>query len=141
MKKWVPWLVFAIFVLYILGGFRPPKSDDGYDYSEFAKIPVLLNGRVQPLDSMARNTLLMSRGKQTVVVQEGSWFPYKKAVKIPAIQLLAEAMMNPEKADTRKIFRIDHPDLQSFWQEPSSSGERKYFSYKTIASKHQEIEQ
>ena len=68
MKKWLPWCiagVFALEVLMALKGF-PEK---GMQTREFGKLPVLLNGRVQPLDSVARNSLLQIRGTQSVPLE------------------------------------------------------------------------
>ena len=64
---------------------------------------MLLNGRIQPLDSVGRNALLVMRGKQTVALENGK--------KLPASEWLLEVLMKPELADERKVFRIDHPEL------------------------------
>ena len=42
----------------------PPET--GFHTRDFGRLPVLLNGRVQPLDSVARNTLLQIRERQSV---------------------------------------------------------------------------
>ena len=56
----LPWILVALFAAWVLSAFRPPK-EQGFKLSEFGKLPVLLEGRVQPLDSVARNTLLQTR--------------------------------------------------------------------------------
>ncbi len=33
---------------------------------KFGRLPVLLNGRIKPLDTVARNSLLIIHGKQTL---------------------------------------------------------------------------
>lgn len=105
MKRYLPWIITALCAVVAFQGLRPAASRTEYNTAEFGRLPVLLNGRVQPLDSVARNTLLFLRGKQTVRV-EG-------AKSLTAVEWLMEVAMKPELAKTRKVFRIDHPDLKS----------------------------
>ena len=77
-----------------------PKSD--LPLAEFARLPVLEGGRVKPLDSFARNSLLIIRGTQTLPA-EGKTFS--------AVEWVLDALFRPEAADTRKIFLIDDPDM------------------------------
>jgi MFS family permease len=42
-----------------------PMADD-FDVRSFSRLPVLVGGRVKPLDTVARNSLLIMRGKQTL---------------------------------------------------------------------------
>ena len=60
-------------------------------------------GRVKPLDSVARNTLLVLRNKRTALDAEEE--------KVPAIDWLAQVLFEPEKADQLKTFLIDHDQL------------------------------
>ena len=39
---------------------------------KFGRLPVLLNGRIKPLDTVARNSLLIIHGKQTLRTEQGS---------------------------------------------------------------------
>ena len=64
MKKWLPLIITAVFAIYALGDLRPAKVKD-FDWEKFGSIPVMANGRFQPLDSLARNTLLQLREKST----------------------------------------------------------------------------
>ena len=63
MKKWMPWISAAIFAAWFLSGAQAPKPADGFDVAAFGRLPVLLNGRIQPLDSVARNSLLSISGR------------------------------------------------------------------------------
>src|SRR5437867_11357727 len=102
MKKWLPWIPVIIFAAWIISTLRP-KPDTSFHTREFGKIPVLLNGRVQPLDSVARNSLLQLRTRQTVALDQGN--------KLTATEWLLELMARPEVADERKVFRIDNLEL------------------------------
>ena len=60
MKKWLPWILTGLFGAWLISSVRP-KAETGFPAREFGKIPVLLNGRIQPMDSVARNSLLQLR--------------------------------------------------------------------------------
>ena len=110
MKKYLPWIIVAALACYALSGLRPVKNT-GFDWQRFGRIPVLANGRFQPLDSLARNSLLQIREKSTAISSTASSGPDKQRI-IPATEWLAEVMFQPEVAETRPVFRIDNPDLK-----------------------------
>jgi ABC-type transport system involved in cytochrome c biogenesis permease subunit len=103
MKKWLPWILTGIFAAWFLSGAQAPKPTNGFKVAEWGKLPVLLNGRVQPLDSVARNSLLSICGTSTLTNSGGG--------RLSATAWLLEAMTYPARADQRKIFRVQHPDL------------------------------
>ncbi len=77
---------------------------------------MLLGGRVQPLDSVARNTLLQIRERQSVG-------------EMSATAWLMETMMNPEGADKLDVFRIDNFELLNLLQLPER---QKYYAFSQI---------
>ena len=122
MKKWFPWLMLIVFLAWALGGLAPRK-EAGFQVREFGKLPVLLNGRIQPLDSVARNSLLQLRGKQTAPVKLhfSVWNADKRGKTMSASAWLLELFAKPEVADTRKIFRVDHPELIASLKLPGAA--------------------
>ena len=104
MKRWFPWIPAALFALWFGMGAQAPATVRGFDVAGFGRLPVLLNGRIQPLDSVARNALLSISGKSIVRVEGGS--------TLTASEWLLETMTAPELANQRRIFRVQHPDLQ-----------------------------
>ena len=57
-------------------------SNDSFDLETFSKIPVLRGGRVKPLDSVARNILLVLRNKRTALkVVDASELDYLESLK------------------------------------------------------------
>ncbi len=104
MKKWIPLVVALIFAGWFLGGFSEPKSKDGFNYAAFGRLPVLLEGRIQPFDGVARNSLLSMSGLSEVKLTNGE--------SIAATKWLLLSMTRPEEADKLPIFRITHPDLE-----------------------------
>ena len=96
-------------------------AEEQFDYDAFGRLPVQKDGRVKPIDTVARNALLVLRGKQTIK---------KGSTKIPAIQWFLDVVFNPDRADDHKVFRVDHPEvLAIFGYRP---GEEKYFSFNDL---------
>ena len=56
----VPWVIFALCTLLfaVKPVVSPPKVKEGFDYHAFGKLPVLLGGRIKPMDTVARTSLL-----------------------------------------------------------------------------------
>jgi len=115
MKKIVPWILVAVFAAWVLSTLRE-KPQAGFHTREFGRLPVLLGGRVQPMDSVARTSLLQIRERQSV----GS---------MSATTWLMETMMNSDAADKLKIFRIDNPELLNMLQLPERE---EYYSFDQI---------
>ncbi len=130
MNKWLPWIVAGVFGLWALSGLRPPRATTDFDSIGFGRLPAVLNGRLQPLDSVARNSLLLLCGKQSVGLGRGA--------RMPAIDWLLEVAMKPEVADGRKVFKIDHPELRGLLGlAPDGS---LYVAFDEIRSRVEEIE-
>ena len=102
MKKIIYLIVYGIATLMILGGLRSSKVDSDFDLAAFAELPVQVGGRIKPLDSVARNTLLILSGRQKVVTDKG--------VTLSPIEWFIDLTMRPEVADTYPIFKIEFPD-------------------------------
>ena len=102
MKKIIYLIVFGIAALVLLGGLRSSKVDSDFDLEAFAELPVQVGGRIKPLDSVARNTLLILSGRQKVVTDEG--------VTLSPIEWFLDLTMRPELADTYPVFKIEFPD-------------------------------
>ena len=102
LTKLLPWIVGVVALVSALFLAMPTGKVHGFDMNGFAKLPVLEGGRVKPLDSVARNTLLLIRSKQTV--------PFE-GKDISADQWILDLMFRPEVADRQPVFIIDDPDL------------------------------
>jgi ABC-type transport system involved in cytochrome c biogenesis permease subunit len=102
MKKIIYLIVFGIAALVVLGGLRSSKIDSDFDLAAFAELPVQVGGRIKPLDSVARNTLLILSARQKVVTDEG--------LTLSPIEWFLDLTMRPELADTYPVFKIEFPD-------------------------------
>jgi ABC-type transport system involved in cytochrome c biogenesis permease subunit len=120
MKRFFPALVFVLAAFWIGASFVPAKkSHDGIDLANFGKIPVLVGGRIKPLDTVARNSLLIIHTKQTLHLDDGR--------QISAIKWLADTLFNAPVADQYPTFVIQNADVLGLfgWQQ----SDRKYFSF------------
>ncbi len=135
MKKWLPWIITAVFAIYVLKVLRPAEVKD-FDWEKFGSIPVMANGRFQPLDSLARNSLLQLREKATGLDSAAPNVSDKKR-QIPASRWIAEVMFQPALAETRPVFRIDNLELKQtlgLTVEPDEAKKEdaKHFTYAQI---------
>ena len=145
MKKHLPLLIFAIFAVWAGRALVPPKDQPGqFAVQEFGRLPVLTNGRVQPLDSLARNSLLQLREKQSANVE-----PWKDNMAKPKIlsatEWLMAMFMDPATADTYPVIRIDHPDVKGLLglpmdADPEKQTDGKHFSWLQIRGKLAELQ-
>ena len=137
--KWVfkllPWCFVALFGAEIVAVMMP-KKDGEYHVREFGRLPVLLNGRIQPLDSVARNSLLQIRSTGDVPLEQvPSWKFWHHPKKLKATQWLLEVIARPEVADTRPIFLIHHADLLGELKLQDKGVEKsglRYYTFKEI---------
>ncbi len=127
-KKLVPWVAGAL-ALAGAGAALLPRTDvRGFDVEAFARLPVLEGGRVKPLDSVARNSLLVIRGAQSFRHEERSVGPR---------EWLLDVLFRPEIADRQQVFQIDDPEVLGLLRQPQTT---RRFAFSTIAPYVQEIE-
>ena len=121
-----------IMALWFFSKLTPPP-DKTFAFTEFGKLPVTANGRIVPLDSVARNSLLQIREKQTINTEP--WKAWNEKPKILAAnEWLANLMMNSAVADEWPTFRVDNPDLVSLLKLPDKGehSDGKHFSWNQI---------
>ncbi len=143
MKRWLPWVIVAVFAAWVIGSLRvPPEKNWAYD--QFGRLPVVANGRTQPFDSLARNTLLQLREKQTANLEPWKDWNEKPRI-ISATEWLLGVMIKPELADTWPVFRIDNPDLKGLLDLPADPDKAKHldgkhYSWQQIQPKLSDLE-
>ena len=140
MKKWLPWMIVGLCAVWLLSTLLVPADKD-FAYTQFGRLPIEANGRIQPMDSLARNTLLQMRQKQTAILEP--WSDHPKIIS--ATEWLLNVMTRPELADTWPEFRIDNPDLKSLLGLPADPDlqhqlDGKHFSWPQIKPKLADLE-
>jgi hypothetical protein len=53
MKRFLPWLISLVVVSWVFARMPPPKAAPGMDVEGFGQLPVLVGGRVMPMDTLA----------------------------------------------------------------------------------------
>jgi len=103
-RRWrgLPYFILSLGLAYVLVGFKMPAPTGEFHTVEFARLPVLHGGRIKPMDTLARSTLLMLRGKQSVRYENRS---------IPAREWLLDVLFRPDQADRYNVFEINDPDV------------------------------
>jgi ABC-type transport system involved in cytochrome c biogenesis permease subunit len=126
--KRIAWITAAIATLLTLfAGLRTPTTK-GFDVAGFGALPVLHNGRIKPLDTVGRSTMLMLLGKQSV--KEGER-------RLGPSEWLLEVLTHPEVADKTKVFMINDADVLSMLGRRPD--EARFYSYDDLFPKIQEI--
>jgi ABC-type transport system involved in cytochrome c biogenesis permease subunit len=124
MKRWIPWITVLALAGWLLDSLRQ-APETGFHTRDFGKLPVLLNGRIQPFDSVARNSLLQIRARQSIE-------------DVTADEWLVELMMKSDAADKRLVFRIDNLELLNLL---GLSDKQKYFSFNDLQPHYADIDQ
>ena len=122
MKKLVYYSLLLLALLIVVRALLPQRSNTEMDIAAFGQLPVQVGGRIKPLDTVARNTLLILSGRQKVVTREGQ--------TLAPIVWLMDLTMRPELADSYPIFKIEFPDDLGF-AGLAQKGER-YYSFNEL---------
>jgi len=107
MKKYFAIAVLLLVLLGVVGTLVPHSPAGPFDLAGFGRLPVLANGRLKPLDSIARSSLLMLQGRQSLRMENGR--------SVSPEEWLLEVFYRPDLADNYRIFRIDHPEVLSLF--------------------------
>ena len=129
-RAWIIWLIVGLTIAFFLAPLGERDTRGGFEMQKFGRLPVLLNGRIKPLDTVARNSLLITHGKQTLALADSELTP---------IDWLAEVMFKPTEADQQKLFVIRNPETLAAIGR--NGGTEKYFSFRELVPHLQEIEQ
>ncbi len=129
-RPWILWLIVGLTIAYFLAPLGERDTRGGFEMQRLGRLPVLLNGRIKPLDTVARNSILIIHGKQTLELEHGELSP---------IDWLAGVMFKSDEADLQKLFVIRSPETQAAIGR--NGGTEKYFSFRELFPHLQEIEQ
>lgn len=130
--RFLPAIVLGICLVYVtLAMISPPESSSGFDVGGFGRLPVLMNGRVQPIDSVARIGLRQIRGTATAPLDaDRRWLVRRSA---PATEWLLEVLAKPDRADERAIFPVRNSTLsQVLGLSPHASSGAAYYSFRQL---------
>jgi len=133
MKRFLPLIVLALGALYLASTLVEPKNKAGFNLTDFGRVPVLVGGRIKPLDTVARTSILSIRGSQYIATPDGK--------SITPDAWLADVLFNPAKADTYKIFLIENHEVVDLLKLNLEDGDgKKRFSYEQLRPQLPELE-
>ncbi|WP_415908076.1 cytochrome c biogenesis protein [Oleiharenicola sp. Vm1] len=133
MKRFLPLIVLLLGALYLASTLREPRDQAGYNLTDFGRVPVLVGGRIKPLDTVARTSILSIRGSQYIATPDGK--------SITPDAWLADVLFHPAKADTYKIFLIENHEVVDLLKLNVEDGDgKKRFSYEQIRAQLPELE-
>ncbi len=115
MKTKLPAIVAVFALLGLACTLWPEPRRRGFDLAAFGRLPVLADGRLKPMDSVARNTLLLLQGRQRVATPDGrSLTPH---------EWLLTVLFQPATADACRMIRIDNADVLSLFNLSPADGD------------------
>jgi ABC-type transport system involved in cytochrome c biogenesis permease subunit len=129
LLKSLPWIAGLLALAFVLLGALPARPVRGFDMDGFGRLPVLEGGRVKPLDSVARNALLLIRNQQS--------FRFEGR-RIGPDEWILDVLFRPGVADAQPIFVINDPDVLGLIGVRQSSN--RYFSFESLVPHIEEIE-
>jgi ABC-type transport system involved in cytochrome c biogenesis permease subunit len=126
-------LALALGLFLLVGGLFPPAADPAFDLEGFGRLPVLADGRIKPMDTVARSSLLIMQGRQRVIDREGQ--------RLPPVAWLLDVFYRPERSETHPHFEIVHPDVLALFRLDTKEGEGgKRFSYRQLEPRLEELD-
>ena len=132
-KSLFPALVALGALVAVAVTLQAPRNSGDYDVVAFSRLPTLVNGRLKPLDTVARTTLLLTQGRQRVTTPTGGSLT-------PGAWLL-DVLYRPKVADTYQTFEIVHPEVLALFNLATTDGAGgKRFSAQQLAGHLGELE-
>jgi len=133
MKKLLPLTLLILGLAYLGATLLPPARRSAFDLAGFGRLPVLSSGRIKPIDTVARTSLLTLKGSQSISAPDGR--------RLSPDEWLADVMFAPDRADTYRHFRIDHQEVLDLLELSRDQGDlNKYFSYTQLRPKLDELD-
>jgi ABC-type transport system involved in cytochrome c biogenesis permease subunit len=120
VKRWFPLAVVVVFGLYFASKMPPPRYKAGdMDLTAFGRLPVAFEGRVKPIDTLARNNLRIISDRQDFKdgpYEKRSWLDVFRgkssaAQKQPALRWLLDVIARNEIGRQHRVIKINHPEV------------------------------
>jgi ABC-type transport system involved in cytochrome c biogenesis permease subunit len=141
--RWIVPILASLPILALVGNSVSKKatSQAGFDLEAFGQLPVQFEGRFQPIDTLARNSLRIVSRKQTYRELKGNETPEMEAkgeVR-PAIQWLLDTMVMKESIGKQQIFRIENDAVRELLKLPVRK--RMRYSFEEIRAERGRLEE
>ena len=114
----IPVLILGLCLVWISLALRPSRATGPYDLFSFGRLPVSHNGRVKPLETVARANLLLLSGRRSV---------RRDGQGVSAVQWFIDTATGAQGAGSYEVFRVDHPDVRGLIGQ-DEAGPRQRFA-------------
>ena len=132
MRKFAPWFMSLVLLLWAVSKMLPPKQPPGFDVNGFGSLPVLVGGRVMPMDTLARVSL-------SEMNHHGIYPTANGQTEQPSRGLM-EILMMPEHSDTAKLFEVSNQEVVDLFGSQDSKGQFVSYSFNELKPFFGEIE-
>ena len=132
MRKFAPWIISLVLLVWAFSKMLPTKEPPGFDVPGFGKLPVLVDGRVMPMDTLARLTL-------SGMNHHGAYTTASGNTEQPS-QGLMEILMRPEHSDTAKLFEVSNQEVVDLFGSQDAKGQFVLYSFNELKPFFGEIE-
>jgi ABC-type transport system involved in cytochrome c biogenesis permease subunit len=132
VKKFLPWIISLLFLVCVIAKMIPVKEPSGFHLDGFGRLPVLVNGRVMPMDTLARLSLVRMNHHGTCTTSDGK--------VLPPTRWLLDVLMMPAHADAAKVFEVTNPDVLGLFSWQETSGKPNKYSFNDFKPFFGEIE-
>lgn len=155
MKRGLPLLALLCGLAWFGARLLPPRNLGAFDIAAFGRLPVLANGRIKPMDTLARTSLLQLRHAQDVFLDaaylsahpevaaglKGRFSRLAGGVVLGPDEWLLDVFFRPERADTYPIFVLDNPDLLAVFDlRPQDGLGKRRFAFRQLEPHLDELE-
>lgn len=105
MVDWlVPCIVVGLAAMMVASSAKPKRTAANQpDFQAFGKLPVMFQGRIKPMDTLARNSLRVISDSDSYVDTEGH--------RQPAIRWLLEVIADPRRVADERVVRIHNLEV------------------------------
>ncbi len=104
----------------------PAMRSDAFNFDAFGELPMLEGGRIKPIDTLARNRLMLFSQRQDII--ETPVAGAKKVAHVPAIQWLLDVLTSRlgdnSRAESLPVFRVDYDQVRELLKLETREGLR-----------------
>jgi len=111
-------IALALALLVALSGLVRNPAPDAPGLNDFAHLPVSAGGRVKPIDTAARNLLMVTAGRQTAEADD------PELPELDAAAFYLNLVAKAESIAPYDVVRVDHPDLLAILDRAPEQGGR-----------------
>jgi ABC-type transport system involved in cytochrome c biogenesis permease subunit len=134
LAKIAPWAAGGLALVLAAAAVLPQRPARGFDLEAFGKLPVLEGGRVKPIDTVARNALLMIRSQQSFRAEAQGG----EKETLSASRWMLDVAFRPEVADGQPAFVINDPEVLGLMG--LEQGKSRYYAFQAISPHLDEIQ-